>query len=285
MVLSETMHAAYLEAKRTIDDRSINHAVWHQLLQSIASLEGEAGRLRIAEIGAGTGTMIDRLREWGGFASSVVGDRRIEYDAWEINPETAAYLRKRVESSPEIHTGTVHVGDVRERDTARKFDLVIANAVLDLFAPAAVAQLMDSLLAPGGLLYASIIFDGVTLMEPTIDSALDAEVLQLYHRSMTQGFGRRHVWALHDAGFRILQVGSSDWIIPPRREGPLEDERVLVDTILDMMERSVAEQIVAGGDSAITVNELGRWITTRREQLHHGSLLFEAHQIDVLLER
>jgi hypothetical protein len=283
MVLSVAMHAAYLEAKRTIDDRSINHAVWQELLRAVASGGGDV--LRIAEIGAGTGTMVDRLREWGGFAPAVVGTRQIIYDAWEINPETAAHLTQRIDESPHIGTGTVHVEDIRDRTSTEQFDLVIANAVLDLFAPGALADLIDSLLAPGGLLYASIVFDGVTLMEPAIDPALDAGVLQLYHRSMTQGFGRRQVWALHERGFRIREVGSSDWVIPPRREGPLKDERVLVETILDMMERSVTEQIVSADDSVITVDELADWITARREQLHRGALLFEAHQIDFLVER
>ncbi|MEX2442725.1 MAG: class I SAM-dependent methyltransferase [Alkalispirochaeta sp.] len=277
------MHAAYLEAKRTIDDRSINHAVWNHVLQAVSQGEGDV--LRIAEIGAGTGTMIDRFREWGGFDPAVVGDRRVEYDAWEINPETAHLLRRRVEASADIHKGTVHVGDVRERDDGQRFDLVIANAVLDLFSPDAVAELVDALLAPDGLLYASIVFDGVTLMEPAIEPAVDAEVLQLYHRSMTQGFARRHVWALYDAGFQMCEVGSSDWIIPPRRGGPSEDERILVETILEMMERSVTEQITGEDDSSITVNELTRWIGLRREQLHRGALLFEAHQIDFVVQR
>jgi len=277
------MHAAYLEAKRTIDDRSINPTVWQQMLRAVAEREGDL--LQIAEIGAGTGTMIDRLREWGMFDPAILRGRRVQYDGWEINADTAALLQKRVEASAEIHTGRVHVGDVRERDREAKFDLVIANAVLDLFAPEAMAELIHAMLTPNGLLYASIVFDGVTLMEPTIEPAVDAEVLQLYHRSMTQGFGRRHVWALHDAGFDIREIGSSDWIIPPRRKGPTEDERTLVETILDMMETSVSEQITSGGDSAITVNDLSRWIALRREQLHRGALLFEAHQLDFLVQR
>ncbi|MFW5694251.1 MAG: class I SAM-dependent methyltransferase [Alkalispirochaeta sp.] len=277
------MHAAYLEAKRTIDDRSINPAVWHRMVQSVSDLEGDL--LRIAEIGAGTGTMIDRLREWGGFDSAVLRGRRVEYDAWEMNPATAAYVQKRLDDSPEIDAGRVHVGDVRARTEESSFDVVIANAVLDLFAPEETVALVQSLLSPTGLLYASIVFDGVTLMEPAIEPAVDAEVLQLYHRSMTQGFGRRQVWQLHDAGFHIREIGSSDWVIPPRHGGPRDDERVLVETILDMMNQSVAEQIARGGDSSITEADLSRWIDRRREQLRRGALLFEAHQIDVLVQR
>ncbi len=261
----------------------MNPTVWQQMLHAVADSEGDP--LRIAEIGAGTGTMIDRLREWGVLDPATLRGRRVQYDAWEMNADTAALLKARVEGTAEIHVGRVHVGDVRERRSDEQFDLVIANAVLDLFAPSVMADLIDAMLTPSGLLYASIVFDGVTLMEPTIDPAVDAEVLQLYHRSMTQGFGRRHVWALHDAGFDIRGIGSSDWIIPPRREGPTEDERILVETILEMMEHSVTEQITNGGESAINVNDLSRWITLRREQLHRGALLFEAHQLDFLVQR
>ncbi|HKK48818.1 MAG TPA: hypothetical protein VJ932_06950, partial [Alkalispirochaeta sp.] len=69
------MHAAYLEAKRTIDDRSINPTVWHQVLHAVSESGGDL--LRIAEIGAGTGTMIDRLRDWGAFDPAVLRGRRV----------------------------------------------------------------------------------------------------------------------------------------------------------------------------------------------------------------
>lgn len=301
------MHTAYLEAKRAIDDRSLNAAVWSAMeaavleraarpVSSAASGRGrapavEAGdaELRIAEVGAGTGTMVDRLRDWGIFAGIAGAGRDIRYDAWEINPETAARLATRLEQAPEIATWQVHTDDVRRQaDAAGTHDVMIANAVLDLFDPAEVAELVHSRLAPGGVLYASIVFDGVSLMEPVVDPALDAAILDLYHQSMGGGFGRRQLRSLWESGCTIHAVGSSDWIIPPRHGGPEPDEAELVSTILSMMAGSVAELLEQGRRSvhaAVSSDQLEQWIVTRREQLARGELMFEAHQFDFLAER
>ena len=51
----------YLLSKRTIDDRALNHEVW----QALASfLEGRE-HCRILELGAGIGTMVERLSAAG----------------------------------------------------------------------------------------------------------------------------------------------------------------------------------------------------------------------------
>jgi SAM-dependent methyltransferase len=274
------MHTAYLEAKRVIDDRSLNRTVWQRMVDRVAQISRRP--VRIAEIGAGTGTMLDRLSEWGFFARVVGEGRGVTYDAWEINPVTAALLQDRLTRTPGVEQGTAHVGDVRDREDGERFDLVIANAVLDLFPPDEAAEMVAGLLAPGGVLYASIVFDGVTLLEPGIDDRLDTEVLRLYHRSMTQGFGRRHVLALRAAGFEIAEIGSSDWIIPPRGEGPTPEERELIDTILGIMDEAVSAQLSTAPDAAITRDELNEWIRRRRVQLDAGEILFEAHQMDFI---
>ena len=278
------MHTAYLEAKRAIDDRSINRTVWDAMVRLVADSGGDA--VRIAEIGAGTGTMIDRLRDWGALGPDGVAGRAATYDAWEMNPETAAVLAERTAAS-EFARAEVHVGDLREWTGDARFDLVIAHAVLDLFSPQEVAALMDRLLTDRGVLYASIVFDGVTLMEPAIDAEIDDEVLRLYHRSMRQGFGRRQLWHLWDAGFEIVATGSSDWVIPPRRNGPRPEERELVGTILEMMRGAVTGQLETGASSNgdLTVERLNRWIDQRHRQLQAGDLFFAAHQIDFVARR
>ncbi|MEJ2472576.1 MAG: hypothetical protein P8Y74_01635 [Desulfobacterales bacterium] len=50
----------YLVAKKTIDDRSINRAVWDRLQSELADQE-TVERLRVLEIGSGIGTMIERM--------------------------------------------------------------------------------------------------------------------------------------------------------------------------------------------------------------------------------
>lgn len=282
------MHAAYLEAKRSIDDRSINRRVWDRMVDAAADFPGEL--LRIAEIGAGTGTMIDRFREWGFFHRLADVRTGITYEAWEMNPDTAAVLETRVRESGVFASSHVHVGDLRTRQSEERFDLVVANAVLDLFHPSDTVAILDDLVAEGGIVYASIVYDGVTSFEPTLDDDLDQAILHCYHGTMTQGYARKQLCALVGAGYRVMEAGGSDWIVPPRREGPLAAERELVSTILDMVHRSVSENIALCPDghddgSPVTMAALDRWIETRRRQLSEGELFFEAHQFDFFLRR
>lgn len=267
------MHTAYLEAKRSIDDRSINRAVWDRMVEIAARVPGD--QLRIAEIGAGTGTMIDRMRDWGFFAA--VDTRRITYDGWEPNPDTAEVLERRVSRAREFASARVHTEDIQA--ATGPFDLVIAHAVVDLFTPETTVGLAERLLSEDGALYASIVFDGVTVFEPVVDAALDRAILDRYHHSMTQGFGRSQVYRLWQAGFSVTATGGSSWIIPPSRQGPDEDERQLITTVLDMMRESIEP------DGVVTRPALDQWVQTRRKQLTAGELFFAAHQIDFLVQR
>jgi hypothetical protein len=53
----------YLEAKKSVDDRAINRHVWQVLSGSLPQTSPEKP-LRIVEMGAGIGTMIERMIEW-----------------------------------------------------------------------------------------------------------------------------------------------------------------------------------------------------------------------------
>ena len=57
----------FLDSKRTIDDRALNKDVFQRL-----KVELKAGeeRLEVLEVGAGLGTMIARLVEWGGLENA-----------------------------------------------------------------------------------------------------------------------------------------------------------------------------------------------------------------------
>ena len=54
----------YLSAKKTVDDRALNRTVWKRLVHALASYPVE-DRLRVLEIGAGIGTMVERTLDWG----------------------------------------------------------------------------------------------------------------------------------------------------------------------------------------------------------------------------
>ena len=75
--------------------------------------------------------------------------------------------------------------DFLDREPGKSaWDLLVAHAVLDLVdLPTALPPLL-SRLAPGGLFYFSLNFDGATIFEPPIDPDLDALIEALYHRTM-----------------------------------------------------------------------------------------------------
>ena len=75
--------------------------------------------------------------------------------------------------------------DFLEREPGKSaWDLLVAHAVLDLIDLAAALPRLLSRLAPGGLFYFSLNFDGATILEPPIDPDLDALIEALYHRTM-----------------------------------------------------------------------------------------------------
>src|ERR1700761_556079 len=53
-------YVRYLAAKTTVDDRALNRQVLDELLRLMPS-----GAPRVLEIGAGLGTMVARLLDWG----------------------------------------------------------------------------------------------------------------------------------------------------------------------------------------------------------------------------
>ena len=78
----------YLAAKKTVDDRALHPHVWQTLarqLQTVSSSEP----LRILEIGAGIGTMIERVLEWGLVESC-------HYTAMDNQVENIATARRRL---------------------------------------------------------------------------------------------------------------------------------------------------------------------------------------------
>ncbi|MGD9819514.1 MAG: hypothetical protein AB7V04_12575, partial [Desulfomonilaceae bacterium] len=53
----------YLSSKKTVDDRALNRVVIERFKEELQNINDECPR--ILEIGAGIGSMIDRLVDWG----------------------------------------------------------------------------------------------------------------------------------------------------------------------------------------------------------------------------
>jgi len=165
--------------------------------------------------------------------------------------------------------------------------MLIAHAFLDLIdVPAALPHLL-ALLRPGGLFYFTLNFDGVTIFEPALDPALDAQIERLYHETMDRrivnglpsGDSRtgRHLFAhLRGAGAQILAAGSSDWVVFPGPAGYPADEASFLHAILQTVERALH------GHPELDAAQFAAWVAARREQVERAELTYIAHQIDVL---
>jgi SAM-dependent methyltransferase len=267
----------YLVSKKTVDDRALNSRVWEAM---VAACNGRMGR-RVLELGGGIGTMIERVMEEG----------RLRPESWTLidsQPACIAEAERRLPATVPFPVELLAADLDQYLLTAyRPFDLVVANAFLDLLAPARALPEIARLGGPGTLFLFSITFDGLTAFEPEIDRALDDRICSLYHRSMDERVvhgeqsgdsrcGRHLLTLLPRCGYLVLQAGSSDWIVYPRDGAYPADERFFLSCILDFVEQSLT------GRRELDRLDLRHWLGARRAQLDAGSLVFMAHQLDVL---
>ena len=268
----------YLAAKKTVDDRALNAHVWQMLHQHLPP------HPHILEVGAGIGTMVERLAEQK-FISSA------NYTALDNQPENIATARQRLAHLPAGIQLTLEATDLfafiaQERGN-RHWDVLIAHAFLDLMDIPATLPRLFSLLKPGGLFYFSINFDGVTTLEPAIDPALDAKIKQLYHQTMDKrvtdgkrsGDSRsgRHLFGhLRQAGAHILAAGGSDWVVFAGENGYPADEKYFLQFIVETMRRALQNH------PALDQQQFAQWIARRQAQIETGELVYIAHQLDFL---
>jgi len=303
-VPTEFSFGRYLAAKRTVDDRALNLRVWQALADQLSG-GAPAGPLRVLELGAGVGTMIERAVEWGLFPGDVV------YTALDAQPENVEEARRRlpawaarrgfdvqqrgealVLSEGERRlTVQLEPRDVFEFAAAeagrRAWDLMIANAFMDLVNIPAALPTLFALLRPGGLFYFTITFDGVTAFGPPVDPALDAQIERLYHADMnarrfdglpTGGSraGRDLLQHLLASPAQVLEAGASDWVVVPGPAGYLADEAYFLHFIVHTIEGALT------GHAALDADAFAAWVERRHRQIEAAELVYIAHQLDVL---
>ena len=175
----------YLLSKQTVDDRALNRGVLEALRTNLP-----AWPVNIIEVGAGMGNMLARLLSWGVITRAYY----IHVDSMEENirfaldwiPEWAARAGLSVERSAEnqlrvfddkrdvqIQLECADVFDFISKKDASA-DLLIAHAFLDLLPmPKSMPKLLS---LTDNLAWLTVNFDGVTSLEPTIDSVLDDQI-------------------------------------------------------------------------------------------------------------
>jgi hypothetical protein len=292
----------YLLSKKTVDDRALNKDVVERLRRELLPTGGTP--LRVLEVGGGLGTMVARLIDWKVLrrASYLLLDAEDEFLAHGID-WLLAWARMRghaVDESPEgLRIGaeggievdvtflSLELGAYLAQAPADepRFDLLIANAFLDLVDVPATLPSLYRRVAGGGLYWFSINFDGETVFEPAHPS--DASLLAVYHRTMDERIrhGRsagdsrtgRHLFQhLRAAGATVLAAGASDWVVYPESARYEGDEAYFLHHILHTVEEALEQR--AEVDRA----SLADWGAARHGQVDRAELVYIAHQIDVL---
>jgi hypothetical protein len=168
---------------------------------------------------------------------------------------------------------------------AGSYDLILANAVLDLMDLKTALPKILSGLVRGGLYHFSINFDGDTVFLPELP--LDDHVMRLYHRTMDERVrdgsrcgdskcGRHLLELLPEAGASVLAAGSSDWVVFPQNGAYLADEAYFLHHIVNTIDVALRESAV------LERAEFLRWIEQRHVHVEQGRLIYIAHQLDMV---
>lgn len=264
--------------KKTVDDRALNKDVWHKLIKLLPN------RPDILEIGAGIGTMVERLVT----AGVVRNGRYTTIDNQQANIAVAHSRLNWLPSDISLSLEAVDLFDFAAREQGkRSWDVLIAHAFLDLMNIPTTLPLLLSLLKPGGLCYFTINFDGVTSLEPAIEPEFDALIEQLYHQTMDErvvngrssGDSRsgRHLFThLRQNNVDILAAGSSDWVVFAGQDGYPDDEAYFLHFIIHTIHGAL------NGHPKLDATRFENWIKQRHAQIETGDLVYIAHQIDFL---
>lgn len=269
----------YLAAKKTVDDRALNQHVWQLFARHLPPAP------RILEVGAGIGTMVERLWERRTLAHA-------HYTALDALPENMAVAQQRLAHLPitlQLETADLFHFIPRQQ-SQQPWDALIAHAFLDLVNIPATLPLLFSLLRPGGLFYFTINFDGATILQPAIDPSFDALVEQLYHRTMDERLvnglpsgdshsGRHLFHQLQQAGGEILAAGSSDWVVFGQQGVYPADEAYFLHFIIHTMQQALQ------GHPELENGRFAAWIAQRHAQIEAGELVYIAHQLDFVGKR
>ncbi len=295
--------ADYLEAKFALDERSLNPDVRQACLDRIGS---ERHVLRWLDVGTGTGATVRRLLGsslWPALtitaldrdaellaAASVTLEAQLETQGHSTLVHSAGIDAQRAGQSISIVFQCRSLFDFEPAKPAC-YDLITANAFMDVVPMAAALSRFSRWLAPGGVLYATLNYDGDTAIFPVYrDEAFETALLAEYAASMerrrvlgepTGGAhsGRRLHSLLSKMGFEVVAYGSSDWDITPREGRYRDRDADVLGTLLSYI-RNEGEQ-----QPAIERADLADWYAERRARIENRELGMIVHQLDVVATR
>lgn len=280
----------YLAAKKKIDDRSLNRHFRDNLIAELP-VSNLKSPLQVLELGAGIGTMVERLIDWGLLSNAA-------YIAVDADSDVIRQARQRLNcraAKNQEATGRLSVEfrceDIfqffKHSSAETQWDLGLAHAFLDLLDITALIPHFCTVIRPGGLLYLTLNYDGEMILQPAVDPKFDERIMQLYNQSMDARIingkaagdsktGRHLLLQLKNAGTELLAAGSSDWIVFPGIEGYTADETYFLHFIIHTIFMELKAQ------TSLDRTRLDAWTRQRHKQIENSELIFIAKQIDVL---
>ena len=315
----------YLTAKKSVDDRALNRHVWDKFAAALIARQGaDKPRPRVLEVGAGTGTMIERILEQGLMincdyvaidadaanieaAQTSLPLRAKQYGYRPVQPENSMTISRQQEvgsfyvarDTDEKH-GSDRVQVITEPvdmynfvsrpEQKRRYDILIAHAFLDLLdVPHALAKL-SGLLNDDALLYLTINFDGATILQPEIDSEFDALIERLYHETMD-----RRVVAGKPSGdshtgrhlFGHLRTADIDILAAGSSDWVVHaSQNGYVDDEAYFLHFIIETMKGAlADDPRLDEDRFAAWIRQRHQQIDQNELVYIAHQLDFLAQK
>jgi hypothetical protein len=296
--MNDYSEVRYLLSKKPVDDRALNQTVLSALRSALAE-RAEERPLQVLEIGAGVGTMVTRLADWKVIQSAdyTLIDRDLPslQAAEEHIRRWAGPVEVGADGAIQIAVGE-HVLRVRfihgnalewvaASENRQRYDLVTANAVLDLMDLRPALERIWQALRPAALFWFTINFDGESIFLPELGD--DAKVIDLYHRTMDERLimgqpsgdsktGRHLLELIPQTGACLMSAGSSDWVVIPGQERYANDEGYFLHHIINTIWTALEQS------PHLERAQLARWVSTRHEQIERAQLIYIAHQLDVL---
>lgn len=187
-----------------------------------------------------------------------------------------------------IETEAIYIERFMAREHGRRvWDLLIGQAFLDCIDVPMTLPALCYLVSPGGLLYFPITFDGGTIFQPEGDVAFDEAVEACYHQMMDQRVldgkrsgdscaGRHLLTHLRMAGVEVLAAGSSDWVVFAGTNGYHADEAYFLHYIIHTIGTALT------GHPQLDAERLSKWVAHRHAQIEQSTLVYVAHQLDLL---
>jgi ubiquinone/menaquinone biosynthesis C-methylase UbiE len=273
--------ADYLAAKFALDERSLNCEVRGAFLEGLQRLP----HIECLDVGAGTGATLRRLLQSG--LSTPLSVTLLDRDR-DLLEQARAGLAGWLQASampPAIRFVAEALNDHRPD---RRYNVITAHAFLDIMPLTQALRLFSGWLQPGGYLYASLNYNGETVLADAYENgAFEGQLLDYYNHTMETrprrrpGHGRGVLrTASHGApaGIRVsrARLRQLDWHIAPLQGRYRDNDAVCLTALLEMI-RSEAQR-----SDLFRREELDRWHDDRQRRVQEGRLAMHVHQTDVL---